>query len=65
VDDKEADGVSKVNAVEDAVCVIVADGLLTVDGVAEDDSVPLAEALTVFERLVDWLADSDALDDML
>ena len=65
MDDKEADGASEVDAVEDTVCVIVADGLLTADGVAEYDSVPLAEALIVFERLVDWLADSDALDETL
>ena len=65
MDDKEADGVSEVDAVEDAVCVIVADRLMTADGVAEDDSVPLAEALIVFERLVDSLGDSDAFDDIL
>ena len=45
--------------------MIEALGLLTADGVAEDVSVPLAEALIVFERLVDSLGDSDTLDDML
>ena len=65
MDDKEADEVSEVEAVGDAVRVTVVDGLLTADGVAEDDSVPLAEALIVFERLGDSLAESDALDDML
>ena len=50
-------------AVEDAVAVAVSDGLLAADGVAEEDSVPLAEPLIVLERLVDSLG--DVLDDML